>query len=324
MFIFIFLFGFVRTQCPLNILIEPCSCANETITCENIHDLSFDLRSIFIKFSLISAKQDFRNFLLSNTSIEFLPNNVFVNITFENLIFRNNFALTNIDSNAFTSFENQIESFQTLNTNLSDSQQLFSLIRQFRNLRYLSLQNDRLTFIPDYAFNHTNLTHIYFGLEYTNQSQPIERIGDYAFYHLPNLHFLRIFSPNLTRITKYALAQQKRYSNDELHSNMLELYMGGQGLNSTSFELTSLNRFRNRFVFLRFYNTNITYLDENIFQPFLESNPSSIVDIGSTNRLFNCSCQSAWIQKDYFFNRHQMENRVYGYPCWIYDFTRDC
>jgi hypothetical protein len=95
-------------------------------------------------------------------------------------------------------------------------------------------------------------------------------------------------------------------------------------LNSTSFQLTSLNRFRNRFVFLRFYGTSITYLDENIFQPFLESNPLSLIDIGSTNTLFECDCRSSWIQYDYYKNIDQIENRVYGYKCWGYDFTKNC
>jgi hypothetical protein len=105
---------------------------------------------------------------------------------------------------------------------------------------------------------------------------------------------------------------------------MLELYIGGQMLHSTSFELTSLNRFRNRVVFIRLYDTNITYLDENVFQPFLESNPSSLIDIGSTNLLFQCDCRSAWIQRDYMKTVNELDIRVYGYNCWAYDFTKDC
>ncbi|CAF4547247.1 unnamed protein product [Rotaria socialis] len=104
----------------------------------------------------------------------------------------------------------------------------------------------------------------------------------------------------------------------------LKLYLGGEMIESTSFEITSLSRFRNRFVFIRFYNTSITYLDEDIFQPFLESNPSSLLDINPTNTLFKCDCRSAWIQYDYFKNVYPMDNRVYGYPCWDHDFTKNC
>ncbi|CAF1051344.1 unnamed protein product [Rotaria sordida] len=344
----------INCKCPPNFVIKPCLCKSaipshtgllfddtnpETITvqkksivCEHIHNSSFNIQLIFLKLSLfnnIISNEDenvmhFDSFLLYNTTIKYLPENVFINITFKSLMFQDNFQLTTIDKNAFSYFKNYVEVFETLNTNLSDSDTIFSIIQQFQYLRRLSMHNDRLKFIPNYAFNHTYLTHIWFGLEYSNKSQPIEKIGDYAFYNLPKLQFLRIFSPNLTKINKYSLAQRNRFILNNGISNMLEIYLGGEMLNSTSFELTSLSRFRNRFVFIRFYHTNITYFDENIFQPFLESNPSSLIDINPTNILFKCHCRSAWIQYDYFKNIDQIDNRVYGYRCWEYDFTKNC
>ena len=62
-------------------------------------------------------------------------------------------------------------------------------------------------------------------------------------------------------------------------------------------------------------------LDENIFQPFLETNPTSLIDINFTNINLVCDCLSAWIQYDYLKNIDQLDNRVYGYGCWEYDFT---
>ena len=347
MLISILSFFFIRSitsECPPDIIIKPCLCIDarsshiypseivgrqqRSIVCEHIHNSSFDLQSVFMKLNsfndLISDDDEncthFNRFRLYNTTFISLPENVFFNITFQSLIFEDNLQLTTIDRNAFTSFKDHVESFETLNSNLSDSETIFFIIKQFSNLRRLSLQNDRLTFIPNYAFNHTYLSHIYFGLEYPRQIQPIESIGDYAFYNLPNLYFLRIFSPMLKKINKYAFAQRKRYHSKE----MLELYLGGEMLNSTSFQSTCFTRFRSRFVFLRFYYTSITYLDEQIFQPFLESNPSSLIDINSSNTLFKCTCQSAWIQLDYFKELSQLENRVYGYQCWENDFTTNC
>jgi hypothetical protein len=213
-----------------------------------------------------------------------------------------------------------------VNTSLSDSEKIFSMIKQFQNLRHLSMQNDRLKSIPSYAFNHTYLTNIYFGspYEYPKQTQPIESIGDYAFDDLPSLIYLYIHSPNLTKITKYAFALRKRFIPDAYGGRGFILSIGGERLNSTSFELTSLSRFRNRRVFIHLYDTNITYLDENIFQPFLESNPFSVVDIGPTNSLFGCDCRSAWIQRDYLRNVYRVEHRVYGYECSKYDFAKYC
>jgi hypothetical protein len=291
----------------------------KSLVCEHIHDSSFDLQIIFQNLNsyLKSNESNFDSFLLYNTTIKYIPENVFYNVTFKSLMFQDNYLLTTIDKNAFEYFKDHVEVFETFNTNLSDSETIFFILRQFQNLRRVSMHNDRLKMIPNYAFNHTNLTNIWFGLETLRTSQPIESIGQYAFYDVPNLRLLRIFSPNLTQINKYAFAQRNR----SLSKAALQIYLGGQMLNSTSFPLTSLSRFRSRAVFLRLYQTNLTYLDENIFQPFLETHPSSIIDIHSTNIRFACHCQSAWIQYDYSRDIDKVENRVYGYKCWSYDFS---
>jgi hypothetical protein len=340
-YIFSFLiFNHVHSDCPPDEIIEPCACAltipshtyilfndynpeaiyihKKSIVCEDIYNSSFDLRNIFQNLNnyLNSNETNFDTFLLSNTTVKHISENVFVNITFKGLMFQNNVLLTTIDENAFSYLKNSVEIFETFNTNLSASQTIFSILKQFRNLRRVSMHNDRLTMIPDYAFNHTNLTDIWFGLENRRTIQPIESIGQYAFYNVPNLKFLRILSPNLTQINKYAFAQRTRSLN-----TMLNIYIGGSKLNSTSFPLTSLSRFRNRAVSLRLYFTNLTYFDENIFQPFLETHPSSIIDINYTNMNLTCDCRSAWIQYDYLRDIDQLENRIYGYKCWSYDFS---
>jgi hypothetical protein len=331
----------ITGECPPDLLIKPCSCISatpsypsvpettiirqESIVCEHIYDPLFNLQDVFLKISLFNVNENstyFHSFRLSNTTIKDLPENVFIDIKFQNLIFQDNFQLTTIDKNAFSNTKNDVEVFETLNTNLSDSETIFFIIRQFQNLRFLSMHNDQLNSIPNYAFNHKYLSYINFGLEFSNRSQPIETIGDYAFYNLPKLHFLRIISPKLSKINKYSFALRDRSELKNDLSNILELYLGGEMLNSTSFPLTSLNRFRNRFVFIRFFGTSITYLDENIFQPFLESNPSSLIDLGETNLLYKCHCRSAWIQNDYMKSVDQMDVRVYGGAgCWGHDFT---
>lgn len=335
--ILIFLnFSSIRSECPLESLLEPCACvlaipshtyliANDyspetiieqqrSIVCENIDDDSFDLESIFIRLSSISDENQtaFDSFLLSNTSVEQIAKNVFHNITFTCLMFQDNRRLTTIDRDAFTSINKYVEIFETLNTNLSNSDEIFSILRPFENLRRLSMHNDRWTRIPPYAFNQTKLSQIWFGLENQRSSQSIESIGAYAFYHLTSLRVLRIFSPSLTTIDRYAFAQRSRSTNNQT----LTILLGGSNINSTSFPVTSLTRFRNRRVDLRFYFTTLTFFDEDVFQPFLEANPQSSIELHRTNLFFRCDCRSAWIQLDY-----QGENRVIGYPCWSNDFS---
>lgn len=320
----------IHSECPDDLFIEPCECVltipshtyllfnddnpetiyieQRSIVCENIHNSTFDLRHIFDNLPQLQ----FDNFLLYNTSIQHLPENVFHQLTFKSLMFQNNPSLTTIDRNAFTFFNESVEVFESLNNNFSDSEMLFTIIKQFSHLRRISMHNDRLTHIPAYAFNHSNLTDIWFGLENQRASQPIESIGQYAFYHVPNLKFLRIISSNLSRIEKYSFALRNRgYS-----SPTLRIYLGSSKLNSSSFPLTSMNRFRNRLVLLRLYYTSLTYLPEEIFQPFLESHPSAILDINYTNQKLTCDCRSAWIQRDYLHEINPLDNRILGYKCW--------
>ena len=331
----------VRSDCPPDSVIEPCYCViaipshtyqlyndynpeaiitqQKSIVCEHVPDPSFDLATVFSRLSAFLAENEtaFDSFLLFNTSTQHIPAQVFSNITFSALMFQDTPRLTTIDANAFDSSKDHVEIFETLNTNLSDSETLFSMLRQFGNLRRLSMHNDRLTSIPAYAFNQPNLVQIWFGLENRRTSQPIETIGEYAFYNLPKLRLLRLFSPNLTQINKYALAQRNR----SLSSDALNIFLGGQRINSSSFPLTSLTRFRSRAVNLRLYFTSLTHLEESVFQPFLETHPATILDINTSNTLFKCDCRSAWVQLDYQRNLDKVETRVTGYPCWNSNFT---
>jgi len=328
-------FIFINTQCPPSSLIEPCLCIEsnssddhyelypiltetipirqKSIICEHIHNSSFDLRSIFIKLSTILSSNnqslEFNDFLLHNTQIHHLSKNLFGNLTFSYINLYNNPLLNSIDIDAFNNTRNYIEVFKTLNTSLSDT--LFSVLKQFDNLRFLNMENDKLQSIPDYAFNHTELRYIWFGDYYRQTLQPFIHIGKYPFYHVPKLEFLKIFSPILTKIGNYSFAMNTRLTSFADGINpMLFIEMGGSMLNASSFEPTSLTRFHNRPVFLRLYNTNIDYLDEKIFQPFFETNPSSLLSLQDSNISQICDDRSAWIKDEYC-----RQNRVYGTAC---------
>ncbi|CAF3590000.1 unnamed protein product, partial [Rotaria sp. Silwood2] len=166
------------------------------------------------------------------------------------------------------------------------------------------------------AFNHTQLRYIWLGDYFRQTLQPLDHIGKYPFYNVPNLISLRIFSPLLTKIGKYSLAINRRSTIlvDDLN-HMLFIDIGGSMLNTASFEPTSLTRFRNRPVFLRLYNTSIDYLDEKIFQPFLETHPSSLLDVQDSNISRTCDYRSLWVKDEYCTNINWRENRVYGTAC---------
>lgn len=336
---------FVNSQCPSISFQYYCSCIesnssndqiilystltetiplrSKSIVCENIDNSYFDLRSFFIKISYLletdnetNNQTKFNDFLLYNTQIKHLPKNLFGNLTFSSIILYHNPFLTSIDINAFNNTKNSIEVFRTLNTSLSDSKSLFMMINDLNKLKFLSMENDKLKSIPDYAFNHTQLGYIWLGVHFKQTSQPIDSIGKYAFYHLPNLTSLRIYSPLLKRINKYSLAMNRKSQliTDDL-KQMLYIDIGGSMLTSSSFESTSLTRFRNRSVFLRLYNTSIGYLDENVFQPFLESHPTSLLDVQDSIISRKCDYRSLWVKDEYCKNMDSRENRVYGTAC---------
>ena len=335
----------IRSSCPSSSIIEPCSCVksiysrvnstyryrehlfNETqgqsIVCEHLPS-SFPLRLVFLRLtSYVQSTNDinatiYDTFLLYNTSITDLVENLFTTITFRRLIFDYNPLLSTIDEKALTSTAKYIESIESHHCNLSNP---FPMFRQLPNLTYIYFQDNNIRSIPTRAFNHSFLRRIWFGFEYSYPQDPIETIGDYAFYDLPQLYSIRLFSSKLSQISKYAFAQRRKSFEDD---SLFELHLGGPLLHSKSFPLTSLTRFRHRQVYLRLYQTSFTYLDENVFQPFLETNGYSSVDLNGENHLFKCYCESMWIQRDYFQSWDQMDNRVYGYPCWDYDFSRSC
>ena len=183
----------LESECPPNSTIEPCFCIpdipydifpphyelrpqitaihGKSIVCENIDNSSFDLRSVFLRLSSILADDTSRNqthfdgFFLHNTLIRHLPENVSDQLTFSGVIFHKNPLLTSIDANAFAGTREYLEVFQTFNTNLSETSGLFPALRTLINLRMVSMHDDQLQSIPDYAFNHTRLTEIWLGLE---------------------------------------------------------------------------------------------------------------------------------------------------------------
>ena len=298
-----------------------------SILCENIDSVSFDFRPMFRNLSTLFKTDDNRThfdaFVLHNSCVRHLPKHMFQGLTISGIALHNNPDLSSIDLEAFIGTETHLEVFQTLKTNFSDDSEIFDVLKTLPNLRMVSMHDDQLHSIPDHAFNHTKLTDIWLGLEMGQTSQPIHHIGQYAFYRTPQLRTLRLFSSHLDKIGKHALAQSHRspIGVDDLQ-RMLYIYIGSPMLKSASFEETSLSRFRSRAVFLRLFNTSITYLDESLFQPFLETHPSSLLDVKYAPISETCDCRSAWIYRDYC--RGWEDSRVYGTSCCTLNLNFNC
>jgi hypothetical protein len=332
-------------ECPPKAQFYPCTCVQSvssvtdeyffssinvttygrSILCENI-DTILNLQTIFKNLTkiLFNEYQNFDSFSLRNTKLKEIPSNVFGNLTFLTIQFKDNPYLSTIHPESFTKINaKSVRVFETSNTNLSET--IFqTVLSQFENLLKITMLNDNVQYIPSYAFRQSKLEQIWFGIEGGIDKQPLQSIDCYAFYHLNSLEFLRIFSDDLSRFDRNSLALER---NPEMRH--LELFIGGRQISSKSFPLTSLAQFGGRNVFLRFSGTsNLKYLDENIFKPFLEADQSkSSIDVawseGITWQIPTCPCEMYWIQRDYFHptNFTLFDNRVFGYPCWNYDFS---
>ena len=63
----------------------------------------------------------------------------------------------------------------------------------------------------------------------------------------------------------------------------MKLDLQGMILNRSSFEIGSLNNLKRPTNLLLFSNQKLTYLDQNIFQPFLESNAENKISLTDKN-----------------------------------------
>ncbi len=74
-------------------------------------------------------------------------------------------------------------------------------------------------------------------------------------------------------------------------------------MNGTSFEIGSLNNLKRPTELILGENPNLTYLDQNIFQPFLDSNVENKITLEEETihekTSFDCDdCRSYWLKKD--------------------------
>ncbi len=107
------------------------------------------------------------------------------------------------------------------------------------------------------------------------------KIGDYPLYRLNNLILLEFSSTAIKSIPKTVF----HLENDSNLTMTLNLY--SNYLNVTSFTIGSLTNLK-RPTNINFWNNKkLTFLDQNVFQPFLESNIENKIWFQGSN-YFDC------------------------------------
>jgi hypothetical protein len=200
------------------------------------------------------------------------------------------FQVNHINSNAY------YPQNRTALINSPPEHDLFFMLSSMVNLEDLKICYTNLDAIPSHAFrpangNQNSLTFIDF---FNNQ---IKEIGDSPFYYLDNLSYLTFAVNNISSIPKTAF----NFKNNSNRS--IALYLWKNNLNSISFEIGSLNNLKRATKLSLEENPNLTYLDQNIFQPFLDSNVENKIILEDERvqekTSFDCdNCRNYWLKKD--------------------------
>jgi hypothetical protein len=253
------------------------------------------LKNIFHNLSTVlkSDKKHLKSFFLNNTEINELPENVFEDIIFETITIRDTKKLTKIHTKAFAKTESYIKDFYVYNTSLKSSapdHDLFTALSSMANLETIFITSSMIEEIPDNAFRPLNgpQNNLYdIGLEH-NQ---IKKFGNNAFENLHFLNGLDLDHNNVNHISKDA------FSFNTTSKDTFDLYLQNLTLNSSSFEKGAFSNL-NRPTILHFNygyqykSNNITYLDQNIFEEFLNYNNFNRIELYT----IDCKdCRSFWL-----------------------------
>lgn len=264
---------------------------------------------IYLNSALDDLKGDkhFKRFYLNNTAITQLEENIFHEITFEEIRIDGATELKHIHSNAFTTTNLITKTFHTSYSPIENSlpnYDLFHALSLMLNLESIVLDNTNIKEIPENAFKSLNgpqnklwAVYVRYGI--------LEKLGDYAFSDLNNLKQIALDGNELSYIPQNAFFFNKK-SNETL-----EIWLNANQLNSSSIEFGTFLSIYGRPVTLNLYeNPKITYLEEKIFRIFFEYNPENKIRFKAIK--FDCNdCRSSWI-KDYY---NKFINRIDSLLC---------
>ena len=284
---------------------------NQQFVCNYKYDL-INLKDNFIKMSqqLPEDGKHFYGFILYNSQISELEENVFSGISFEMILIFNSTNLNAININAFNGTESTIEYFYSTNTPLinkdMNTTDIFGVFSKLYNLKSLEILNSNIQEIPSYAFKPVN--GYQFKIQYITIDQSIKRVMNNAFYNLDSLKGLYISNNSIDILQSDALKFRKTNNRDIFY-----ILLDCKAFNtSTSIEQ---NAFKNLNIPSRISNIedcNLTHLEEKNFAPFLdkEFNTFEFGIYGADTEIDCNNCKSYWIIKN-----DNYRNKIYNLKC---------
>ncbi len=297
--IFGYVFASNFTECPEPEILKPCKCSTYAIFCQG--DDPINLKAIFHQISskLENGKKHFAEFYLTNKAVGELEESVFEDILFDSIHLEEAHNLSLIHTKAFTGTESYIQEIRIDNTSLKNSppnHDIFKAISSMENLEELTIAHSLIDEIPENAFQPINGTKEKLAKIFL-MGNKISKIGKNAFGNLTNLQELDFEYNKLDHIPENAFNFY-----DSSANSTLNLYLIRCSLNGSSFEKGAFNNI-NRPTVLHFnyydQSNNITFLDQNIFEPFFSANNMNAIEIST----IDCKdCRSFWLIKSQKFS----------------------
>jgi hypothetical protein len=320
---------YILCLCPAPEILNPCKCDAKGISCGG-NDV-INLKNIFkaIDQKLNESEKHFKKFYLNNTAITEIEENTLYDLTFDEIQIINATKLKLIHTNAFNATNLVTKKFSVNYDDwkpiphlipLTDSpptHDIFHMLSSIISLEEIDLCYTNITQIPSNAFKpingaQNNLTFITF-----ENSSSIAQIGDNPFYYLNNLNFLQLSGTKIDSIPKNAFNFEKE------SKKKLMLSLQWTKLNGTGFQLGSLENLKRPTDIYLGDNPKQTYLDEQIFRPFLEANDQNVIriDIFHVSYIDCNDCRSYWLKKESkYYNRTNLWICSNGYKS-LYDNT---
>ena len=243
--------------------------------------------------NLTKSEKHFKFFRLNNTFIKELKDNTFRDITFDEIFIINCTKLNKIHNNAFseTDLVTKILSIFSNPKLSSTDNSIFEVISKFLSLEYIRLEDNNITEITSNAFQRVEgyqdkLTYMRIG------GKSIEKIGSRPFSLLRKLEYLDIYNTSIDYIPEYAFEFE-----EESNQRMTLRLIDNEFLFSFSFHEYSLTHFKRPInIILGSVENNFEYLDENVFESFLNSNPQNQIEM--SNEKLDCNnCVNLWLRK---------------------------
>jgi hypothetical protein len=293
-------------ECPKNKqLIHPCTChSGLTFNCKK--DQDYNLKRVFeyASRSVHWNERKYHKLHISNRELTELEECTFSDASFEEILISNAEKLTKINTNAFGLTRMNLKRLTINNANLLSNSppnhNIFEALSSMNNIEKIAINGINLTEIPEYAFRP--LLGSQWNLKEISIYGPLQKVGNYAFYDYP------YSMKNITLGTQINFISAHAFDMRGQSFERLTIKLSDNLLTASSFE-SGVFMNSKRPLFIDLSRNRITFLDENIFKPFIDNDIMNQIDVEGNP--LDCDCRMKWLVSD----GHKIEKQILNAIC---------